>query len=284
MGKYNTDWSEEKFKRFLKEGRGQGEGKDYKPWLTVQDFPSKGRSSRVRSIKTGRIHHFLSDIETRYFYFLEYDEGNKILDIREFYPLLDFEEVVQDKGGLRIDLFADKKTGCPYVLTTTFLVTLNAGNGKTNYAARSIKAASELEKNITLQKLEIERRYWQAKGVDWAVVTNKDINPIKAKNVEWVISSLHSLDDTGFTENDLVELGTALILRIYGSTKPIRSITADFDRDYSLDNGTGLFLFRYLIAKKAIKIDMDSSIDLNASAGTVQIVKEVEEGLKIAGG
>ena len=33
--------------RRLNEGRGNGRGKDYKPWLRVQDVPSQGLASRV---------------------------------------------------------------------------------------------------------------------------------------------------------------------------------------------------------------------------------------------
>jgi len=51
----------------------------------------------------------MADIETWYFYLLEFDEGNKIIDIREFYPLLDFDEVVQDKQDIsRICLLTKK--------------------------------------------------------------------------------------------------------------------------------------------------------------------------------
>jgi len=59
----------------------------------------------------------MADIETWYFYLLEFDEGNKIIDIREFYPLLDFDEVVQDKQDISKNLFIDKKNWlsiCPY--------------------------------------------------------------------------------------------------------------------------------------------------------------------------
>lgn len=38
-----------------------GNGKDYKPWLYVQDVPSQGRSHRVYSHKTERVHHLLSN-------------------------------------------------------------------------------------------------------------------------------------------------------------------------------------------------------------------------------
>lgn len=33
----------------------------YKPWLTIQDVASHGRSHRIAGIRTGRVHHFLSD-------------------------------------------------------------------------------------------------------------------------------------------------------------------------------------------------------------------------------
>lgn len=47
-------------KRF-KEGRGQGYGKHYKPFLTVRDVLSKGRVHRRPSITHGRVVHLLSD-------------------------------------------------------------------------------------------------------------------------------------------------------------------------------------------------------------------------------
>jgi len=74
-------------------------------------------------------------------------------------------------------------------------------------------------------------------------VTEKDINRDKAKNIEWALSSIHMLPDMRFNEDDIVELGSALQFRLANSTKSIRSVIADFDYDYALDTGTGLFLF-----------------------------------------
>lgn len=59
--RYGID--EDRIARLQKEGRGQGRGADYHPWLTIQDVPSQGRSHRLKGIKTGRVHHLLSDIE-----------------------------------------------------------------------------------------------------------------------------------------------------------------------------------------------------------------------------
>lgn len=41
--------------------------------------------------------------------------------------------------------------------------------------------ASDLEKKKTLERLEIERRYWIAKGIDWGIVTQKEISNVFAK-------------------------------------------------------------------------------------------------------
>jgi len=53
MAKANSSFSEVQIARRSKEGRGQGHGKDYIPWLTVQEVPSSGRSHRIYSHKTG---------------------------------------------------------------------------------------------------------------------------------------------------------------------------------------------------------------------------------------
>ena len=76
-------------KGFIKEGRGKGYGKDYQPWLTIQEVPSLGRRSRVHGWKTGRLHHTLSDHEIDYLYLLEW--ADDVIDIREQFPLIDLE-------------------------------------------------------------------------------------------------------------------------------------------------------------------------------------------------
>lgn len=55
MSKRRYGLSEEKIQAYIKEGRGQGEGENYKPWINIHDFPSQGRVSRCFSWKTGRV-------------------------------------------------------------------------------------------------------------------------------------------------------------------------------------------------------------------------------------
>ncbi|MBW4558193.1 MAG: hypothetical protein KME59_20120 [Trichormus sp. ATA11-4-KO1] len=34
MARGRQEWTEAKFERYIKEGRGQGSGENYKPWIT----------------------------------------------------------------------------------------------------------------------------------------------------------------------------------------------------------------------------------------------------------
>ena len=47
MAKRRFEMTEAKIARFVREGRGMGDGASYKPWLTVHDLSSTGRVSRL---------------------------------------------------------------------------------------------------------------------------------------------------------------------------------------------------------------------------------------------
>ena len=276
MAKRSNDWDSNKLNRWIKEGRGQGEGKEYKPWLTVQDFPSMGRVTRVFGWTTQRIHHFFSDTQLKYFYLLDWEE--KVIDIREHYPLIDLEVVLNDISDLRLDKFIDRKTKETYILTTTFLITLLNSDGQKSFAARSIKYASELSKKSTIEKLEIERRYWKARGIDWGIVTNKDINDVRAKNIEWVHSVMNSDDCNGLTKAEFDDLFDGILYRFIDNKQSIKNIIAGFEKDYSLDVGMGLLLFKRLVAEKRIVLDMDKPINLSQTGKSVYIPEISDKG------
>lgn len=266
MGRYNTDWTEEKYRRFICEGRGQGTGADYKPWLTVNDYPSMGRVSRILGWKTGRVHHLFTDIQTRYFYLLEW--ADQVMDIRECFPLLHAEEVIQNKAELDFQSFCDKKTGIPYVLQTSFVINLRTINGKEQIVARTVKAQSELEKRLTLESLEIQRRYWDSKGIDWGVVTNKDIPEAAAKNIEWLHTS-RSLEDRGLDAELAEQIGMLLVSALYKNPLQVRKVLQNFEKDHLLEAGTALAVFKYLLANKYLKINIMEPIDLNLPANHI---------------
>lgn len=74
-----------------------------------------------------------------------------VLDIREHFLLIDIDETIKDKEDLNFDIFKDKETGTPYILTTTFLITIKGiDDAKQKHIVRNVKYYTELEKKKTL--------------------------------------------------------------------------------------------------------------------------------------
>lgn len=46
MAKTKSSFSDVQIARRIKDGRGQGHGKNYSPWLTVQEVPCSGQAKR----------------------------------------------------------------------------------------------------------------------------------------------------------------------------------------------------------------------------------------------
>ncbi len=92
--------SEAQITKRFKEGRGQGTGSEYIPFIKIQDVSSKGRSHRVYSTKTNRIHHFLSDLELSIFLIFQWLPN--VSDIREQFPLIrdDTDRIHEELGIL----------------------------------------------------------------------------------------------------------------------------------------------------------------------------------------
>ena len=93
MAKRKRETTRTVIERRIEEGRGQGTGVDYKPWLVVQDVSSRGLVHRIKGWKAERVHHLLSNLERDYFYLLEWSLS--VTDIREQFPLLPLAETLE---------------------------------------------------------------------------------------------------------------------------------------------------------------------------------------------
>lgn len=74
----------------------------------IKLFYKATKSTRLKGIKTERQYEFLSDMETNYFYFLEYDEN--VIDIREQLPLVPLEDTILIAKELGIQYPKNLKT------------------------------------------------------------------------------------------------------------------------------------------------------------------------------
>ncbi len=61
MAKKRYTRNESDIQKLLSQGRGQGVGGKYSPYLFVRDVPSRGRSHRIYSKLNGRVLHLLSE-------------------------------------------------------------------------------------------------------------------------------------------------------------------------------------------------------------------------------
>jgi len=263
MAKRKRDTTKDKIQKLIKGGRGQGIGQEYQPWLLIQDVPSLGRATRLKGIKTNRQHEFLSDMERDYFYILEYSDN--VIDIREQFPLLPLEETLLIAKELGIKHPTDPRTNEPIVMTTDFLVTTNI-NGRCMDVARTIKCQDDLINKRILEKFEIERKYWEKQGIDWGIVTEKEINKTLAQNISYVhtyynideIDSFKSIDS-----NHIKDLVLEYIKRLIDTRVSVRDISSDFDNDLFLEKGTGISLFKHLIIRKIVEINLYDELDIN---------------------
>ena len=259
MGKRSRNVSESTMQRWIKQGRGQGIGMDYVPWLKIQDVPSTGRASRIRGIKTDRIHHLLSDLETGYFYLLEYSDN--VLDIRERFPLLPLEQTQDIAEELGIKHPADFQTKDDIIMTTDFLITLDY-KGKPANIARTVLLSGELDKKRTLEKLEIERIYWEKNGVDWGIVTDKEINNNFLQNLK-MLHQYHNINTCGEFEDispELLNQGKNFLIKALDEKEPIINICHMCDKKLGLSVGSSIALFKHAVITKSLDIEITTEL------------------------
>jgi len=264
VSRYIRNWNERIYRRYLREGRGQGAGTDYKPWLTVRDFPSLGVVSRVKGLKTGRVYHLMSTNETNLFYLLDWSDD--VFDIREQYPLIDLKKAIGIAETAQIRYPYDPKSGFPYVMTSDFYVETEKG-----IIIIAVKPASELENPRVREKLEIERRYWTSQNIRWEIVTECEINHTKSRKIEW-LSQAADLSQFGLSKK-LQKICGNFVINLLNSlgNKSLYKIFAETEQFFGLKDGMGLNIYKNLAYRKKIDLDVSQNIDFSESTGGVEV-------------
>jgi hypothetical protein len=244
----------------IAEGRGQGVGRNYRPWIEVQDFPSRGVIHRPLGLKTGRVHHLFSDLE--FIVFLIYDLLPCIFDIREQFPLHPLEETVEIARKIGVKHPTDPVTGYPIVMTTDFLIKLRLAH-EIVFHARTVKYRKDLDDQRVKEKLEIERRYWLRRDIDWGYVTEEDIPPILAQNAAllhpfYFLSDLHPL-----TKKEVSKISFYLTGRVQLEDLPLLDIVSDSDQKFGLLPGKSFSVACHMIARSVWRIDLCKPITVN---------------------
>jgi hypothetical protein len=253
VAKHRRAWNQSIFNKYLREGRGQGAGADYNPWIHIQDFPSLGMVSRVSGVTTGRIHHLMSNLELSLFYLLDW--ADDITDIREQYPLVDLNQTIKIAEKANIRYPYDPKSGFPYVLTSDFYLETKQGA-----MIMSVKPSSELGKPRIREKLEIERRYWIMRGVQWSIMTENEINRTKANNIEW-LAQAKDLTIFGLPEEARDACCEYFLESYHAAYSPLAVLFKAVEKAFGLVSGMGLNIYKYLVYWKRIVFNADEKVD-----------------------
>lgn len=247
-------FTETKYESWLKEGRGQGEGVAYRPFLETRDVRSKGRKHRLAGILHERLVHLMSDLQRNAFLHFEWMEN--VVDIQEQFPL-DRNVTRRIAEAMGIPHPQDSKTGCDLVLTTDLLVTFRDGSGKLIKQAYLACEASGLLRRQKKDRHEIERRYWEREGIRWFPLFENILRDapyfkallwIREWSCEKAVSELSARELTDLRSKVLAALATT-------EGGSIRDFVNAHEKRIGLKAGGILSVLRHLAARKMVGFD-----------------------------
>ncbi|WP_303852491.1 TnsA endonuclease N-terminal domain-containing protein [Seleniivibrio woodruffii] len=205
--------------------------------------------------KTGRVHHFLSDYESGYYYLLEW--ADNVTDIREQFPL-DINETKEIAELINVRHPAYK--GSDIVMTTDFVVTIKSGLT----IARTVKFSKDLEDKRILEKFSIEQEYWVRRGVDWGIVTEKELDKVLIQNIKFFLPYKTHVCDEKIVETILSEISC-------GKGR-LKEVLAYSDNYFELETGSSLNVFKALVAGKKLALDMEKRFSVTMNCDEISIV------------
>lgn len=241
------------FKRALKGKYGIGEGEHYKPWLRVQDVKSRGVRSQPWGRKTNREHHTFSAIETEFFYLAEFCDS--VIDIREQFPLFPLNISQLIANSIEVKHPTVPGTDTPNIITTDFLLTLLV-DGEITYKAISVKPASEASNLRVMEKIDIERIWWELLGIEFQVFTGNELTRVQSKNISWATFPFRSSPSSFNAE--IIEQALCLLQKNKCITYDVCELFCD---KLGVVQEDALNLLQLLIAEKMIEVDMSYLIE-----------------------
>ena len=235
----------------IRHGYGRGEGLDYKSWLTGHEFASRGRFVRLTGRTVPRLYRFMSTLEADAF--VIYDNMPDVTDILEqYYDTLEETLEIADQLHVRHPF-----SGKYYNPVTTDLV-VRKGNA---WIARSIKSSRDLEDERTLEKLEIERIYFEQHNIEWKIVTEKELNRDLVQNLNslWYGESPEKL----FPDPHLLQNAEDTFLQWYEEDLlPFSALLDRIELLFHLPPGGGISVFKSLLRKGKIRIDLTKPLNM----------------------
>ncbi|MDI6814048.1 MAG: TnsA endonuclease C-terminal domain-containing protein, partial [Desulfitobacteriaceae bacterium] len=121
--------------------------------------------------------------------------------------------------------------------------------------AIAVKSSGELASKRVLEKLELERRYWEKRNTSWHIVTEREIPATVVENLEW-IRPYHSLQALSPLTGEDVDRIRFTLERYLSGTEVLSTVTRRVDDRLGFGPGTSLSVTRYLLASRLWRADI----------------------------
>ena len=281
MGRGPRKMTEAIIKEWQAEGRGRGEGANYRPWLETFDISSLGRVSRPHSPKCGRSVHLLSDVEANTFYALEWSQ--RVTGIREEYPL-DRELTLEIAASLGIAHPYYPGTKIATVMTVDFLVDFN-DNGRTRFEALDCKRTEDCEDPRQIEKLQITRTYFAGMDIPHRLVFHSELPMQKIRNIEWIRGGMVKTGEDERYSGSLREQSLIMAHDLARSTRnqPLQEYCRDFEIRQGLSPGEGLRIAKLLMYERILICDLSNPNLASAPLASFRCTLKAD-GLRAMGG
>ena len=142
-------------------------------------------------------------------------------------------------------------------MTTDMLVTRSC-DGAEHFSAFSIKSSEDASRPRTIEKLEIERLYWEQAGVDWSILSEEMLPQVETLNLSWVFGADDTLwNDQADNRSVLSRFANAFAA---APDEQAAAICVLLDKDSKRGAGKHLSVLRAAIKKRLVSIDLRGSL------------------------
>ncbi len=239
---------------------GVGQGLSYKSFINPRDFSADSRVHRIMGQIIARLYVLLSDLERSFFFYFDFCFGGNddvVTDIKEQYPCLPLTQTQSIAAECQIKHPHNKK-GEDVIMTTDMILTIQRHDREETVAV-SVKPSSKLNKR-TIEKMQIEKRYWNDHDVKWVLLTERQINKIQNNNIVF----LRDFFKKESIESDhSPQILSELQARIHATDLSIDAFISDVSRKLKITEGVGRKCFYHLLATKQVRFDYTKSFNFN---------------------
>jgi hypothetical protein len=270
----------------LKKKWGDVNASVYKPFLLIHDFSSLGRVSRIKY--KGREIHTMSDLETTVLSELLWSD--RVVDIRDQVALSKKEpkpgpvgkkedpdrlatERIAEQMGVRHPIMQD---GNLAIMTTDLVARLKSGTRLRAFSIKPLAAvarragAADRSVRRTIEKLEIERRYWRELDADWFLVTDADVCPIRKMNIGLLLST-PSPDHPNHEAYWVDRLAQTLEAVLSQTLMPLEAIARTLAGEWMVSPARIIENIRLLCAHRFLEFDMSVPFSQTMAANSFRV-------------